>query len=108
MWTPAAVLFLEPEPPELEPPELLVPDPVSWFAVALLLVQEKVPWIWPPPPWLLRPWRVLHEAEMSEVDEASKAPLTSFRAGNSMLGGMSVMLSEVSNGVGYAAKQLTQ
>lgn len=79
MTTPDAASFL------VLPP--LVPEPVSELALALLLVQEKVPWIWPLPP--SRPEAFfLNSAQddsMSAVLETSKAPLTSLRAGKAAL-----------------------
>lgn len=74
-------LVLE-EDPVLEEPSVL---PV--LAWALLEVHVKLPWMTPLPPeepgasFL----RVVQESEMSPVDEISKVPLTSDRAGNATL-----------------------
>jgi len=79
MTTPEAASFLVPPP--------LVPELVSELALALLLVQENVPWIWPLPP--SRPEAFFlnsaQEDSMSAVLETSKAPLTSLRAGKAAL-----------------------
>lgn len=82
---PAAALPLPLELLPLLPPELL--GSVSELASALLLSQLYLPWIWPPPPWDAGAnfLNAAQDVEMSLVETMSKAPLTSLRAGNSML-----------------------
>jgi hypothetical protein len=74
------LLPLDPSPPD-------VPLPVLEFAVESLLVQVKVPWKLPSPPWLVGalPWTALHESSVLFVLTIVKAPLTLLSLGTEKL-----------------------
>lgn len=91
MLIPAAALPLSLELVELLPLALPVDVGfVSELASAMLESHVYLPWILPSPPWELGAsfLKVAHELEISAVETISKAPLTSLRAGRTILRGI--------------------